>query len=244
MRCIVFEVKGEYAQFKKPYSPMSPVTYPFPPPTAVMGLLGAIIGYEKHEYHERLGWQSLRIAVSLRQPVQVFRTSINLLNTKNGTDTFFRPKVDKDTHIQVPFEFLKFPHYRIYVSGLLEKAMNELAKNLQMGCTAFTPVLGLASCLADVEWIGEWEAHPFDTLEWVTSTVVPISGDVKIHYDDNRRYHRLRVPAIMDSQRVVHNYQEVIVAENAQTIRGQGGDNLFFKVNNETIALFPNFRPS
>lgn len=244
MHCIVFDVKGEYAHFKKPYSSMSPVSFPFPPPTAVMGLLGAIIGYEKHNYHERLGWQSVRIGVGLLQPVKVFRASINLLNTKDGTDKYFRPKAEKNTHIQIPFEFIKSPAYRIYVMGLLEEATIALLDNLRKGCTAYTPVLGLANCLAEIEWVGEWQAQPLNASEWVTATVVPIAGDVKIHYEDNRRYHRLRVPTVMDSQRIVHDYQEVIVADNAKTLWGQGGNNLFFEVNNETIAFFRNFSSS
>lgn len=58
--------------------------------------------------------------------------------------------------------------------------------------------------------------------------MVLLNETIKIHYDDNRRYHRLRVPVVMDSQRIVHHYQEAVVAENAQPIRGQGGGHLFF----------------
>ncbi|NJO17951.1 MAG: hypothetical protein HC877_20160 [Thioploca sp.] len=36
------------------------------------------------------------------------------------------------------------------------------------------------------------------------------------------------------------SYQEVVVAENAQLIRGKGNQDRFFEVNHETIALFPN----
>jgi CRISPR-associated protein Cas5h len=245
MRCIVFEVRGEYAHFKKPYSPMSPVTYPFPPPTAVMGLLGAIIGYGKEEYHDRLGWQSLRVGISLQEPIKIMRSAINLLNTKDGhTDAFFRPKADKNTHIQIPFEFIKSAAYRIYITDLNEAASQALVEHLTQGRTTYTPVLGLASCLADITWIGEWPMQPILEPEWTTTSVVPLDKTIKIHYDDNRRYHRLRVPVVMDSQRIVHRYQEAVVAENAQPIRGQGGDHLFFRVNHETIAFFPNLSTS
>ncbi len=246
MHCIVFDIWGEYAHFKKPYSSMSPVSYPFPPPTAVLGILGAIVGYAKAEYHERLAWQSVRIGIRLLEPIRVFRTAINLLNTKDGTDAFFRPKADKNSHIQLPYEFIKSPAYRIYVANLPDDAHASLVENLRRGQTVYTPVLGLASCLADLEWVGEWQAQPLEVQEeWETATVVPQSENLKIHYDDNRRYHRLRVPAVMDSQRFVHRYQEVVVAENAQKIRGQGGDDkVFFRVNDETIAFFPNLGAS
>jgi CRISPR-associated protein Cas5h len=241
MRCIIFDVHGEYAHFKKPYSSASPVSFPFPPPTAVMGLLGAIVGYGKQEYHERLGWQSIRIGIRLLKPIQVFSTAINLLHTKNGfTDAYFRPKANNNSHTRMPFEFIKSPAYRLYVAELPEEAASRLVENLTRGQSVYTPVLGLASCLAEVEWVGEEEAQPMTAPEWETNTVVPISEKMKIDYDDDRRYHRFRVPAIMDSERIVHRYQEVIVTENTKSIRGKGGDKLFFKVHDETIAIFPN----
>ncbi|EDN71147.1 protein containing DUF522 [Beggiatoa sp. PS] len=245
MRCIVFDISGEYAHFKKPYSPMSPVTYPFPPPTAIMGLLGAILGYSKEEYHERLGWQTLRVGIRLLKPTQIFRAAINLLQTKDGTDTFFRPKADKNSHTRVPYEFVKSPAYRIYVMQLPDNVASDLVAHLKTHRTVYTPVLGLASCLADVEWVGEWEAQPLAMQDWETYTVVPLFENININYQQaNRRYHRFRVPAIMDNQRIVHCYQEVLVAEDMESIEGQGNDNLFFGVNNESIAFFPNLSAS
>ena len=237
MRTLVIDVHGEYAQFKKPYSPMSPVSYPFPPPTAVMGMLGAIIGYEKEEYHERLGWRSARIGVRLLEPIQVFRAALNLLQTDDGTDKFFRPRAGKNNHTQVPCEFLKSPCYRLYVNGLLEEATKRLIDNLQVGRTAYTVTLGLASCIAEVQWVGAWETLPIEEPIWSASTALPLAEDMRIHYEDGRRYHRLRVPAMMDGDRVVHRYQEVVIAEDGQTIRGQGGKGLLYEVNHETIAF-------
>ncbi len=241
MHCIIFDVQGEYAHFKKPYSSASPVSFPFPPPTAVLGLLGAILGYRKHEYHERLGWQSIRIGIRLLKPIQVFRTAINLLHTKDGTDAYFRPKADKNSHTPMPYEFIKSPSYRLYIANLPEKAASGLVTNLTQGLSVYSPSLGLASCLADIEWVGETETQALTVSKWETNTVVPLTTkEMKIYYDDNRRYHRFRVPTIMDSNRIVHHYQEVILADNTKTISGTGGDNLFFEVNNETIAFFPN----
>lgn len=237
MRTLVFDVAGEYGQFKKPFSPMSPVSYPFPPPTAVMGMLGAIAGYEKENYHEQLGWNKVCIGVGLRAPVQTFQSAINLLQTKTGTDTFFRPLAGHNTHTQVPFEFVRSPQYRIYIAGLQKNAEQDLADNLALGKTAYTVSLGLASCIADITWIGIWEAKPLSVSEWVSASVVPLFEGISIYYEDQRRYHRLRVPAVMDSQRIVHRYQEVVVAEDAKPIRGQGGQQVFYEVGDEAIAF-------
>ena len=119
MRTLVFEVFGDYGQFKKPYSPMSPVSYPLPPPTAVLGMLGAILGYGKNEYSKRLGWEQLRVAVGLRAPLRVFRAALNLLQTKDGTDGFFRPRAGQNTHTQVPVSYTHLDVYKRQFYGVL-----------------------------------------------------------------------------------------------------------------------------
>ena len=44
---ISFRYFGRYGHFRKPYSNVSSLSYPFPPRTAIAGLLGAIIGVPK-----------------------------------------------------------------------------------------------------------------------------------------------------------------------------------------------------
>lgn len=237
MRTLVFDVAGDYGQFKRPYSPMSPVSYPFPPPTAVLGMLGAIVGYDKNEYHERLGWRTARIGVALQAPVRTFHAVINLLQTKDGVDSYFRPRAGQNTHTQIPFEFLRAPRFRLYIAGLQEEAMNRLADQLAADRTAYTVSLGLASCLADVGWVGEWPAQPLDAMDWTCSSVVPLTADIAVHYADGRHYYRLRVPTVMDGQRIVHRYQEVVIAADGSPIAGCGGQGILHAVGDATIAF-------
>ncbi len=237
MRTLVFEVSGEYGQFKKPYSPMSPVSYPLPPPPAVLGMLGAILGYGKNEYSQRLGWERLRVAVGLRAPLRVFRAALNLLQTKTGTDGFFRPLAGQNTHTQVPFEFLRQPHFRIYVAGLAEPVADELAERLQAGRTGYTVSLGLAPCLAELAWIGEWGAQALPTGEWMVHTAMPLRDEITLHYEEGRHYHRLRIPVVMDGERIVHRYQEIVLAEDGQPIRGHSGEGDCYVIGSDTVAF-------
>jgi CRISPR-associated protein Cas5h len=239
MDTLVFEARGGYALFRKPYSPMSPVSYPFPPPTAVLGMLGAVAGYGKEEYAECLGWRGTRVAVRLLAPVRVLHAALNLLNTKDGTDPlYFRPRADANTHIQVPCEFLRDVAYRIYVAGLPEAAHQRLAEQLAAGRSVYTVSLGWAPCLADLAWVGALQAGPVAAADdWSCDTVLPLHGDLRVHYEDERRYHRMKVPADMDAARVVHRYQEVVMAEDGGPVRGSGGGAQLWEVGGETIAL-------
>lgn len=237
MRTLVFDIAGDYALFKKPYSPMSPVSYPLPPPPAVLGMLGAILGYGKTDYHQQLGWQAVRVAVGLRAPTRVFRAALNLLQTKDGTDGFFRPRAGQNTHTQVPFEFLREPRFRIAVAGLTDPVADALAERLRAGCSAYTVTLGLANCLAELVWVGDWRAQPVAGDTWQSTTAVPLTADVQIHYEDNRRYQRLRLPVVMDDGRIVQRYQEIVLAEDGQPIRGQGGAGVLYAIGSDSIAF-------
>lgn len=237
MRTLVFDIAGDYGQFKKPYSPMSPVSYPVPPPPAVLGMLGAILGLDKDDYHQRLGWDRVRVAVGLRAPLRVFRAALNLLQTKDGTDAFFRPRAGQNTHTQVPFEFLRDPCFRVYVAELAEPVADALADQLRSGRTAYTVALGLAPCLADVTWVGEWQAQPVSEHDWEARTAVPMTDGLQVYYEEGRRYHRLRIPAVMDATRTVHRYQEIVLAEDGRPIRGQGGAGVIHVIGPDRVAF-------
>jgi CRISPR-associated protein Cas5h len=237
MRTLVLDISGEYGLFKKPYSPMSPVSYPLPPPPAVLGMLGAVLGLDKREYHQTLGWERVRVGVGLRAPVRVFRAALNLLQTKDGTDPFFRPRAGQNTHTQVPCELLREPCFRLYVTGLEAALADELAAHLRAGRSVYTVTLGLASCLAEPRWVGEWPAEPIATADWRSNTAVPLGASVQIHYEEQRRYHRLRIPAVMDPERIVRRYQEIVLAEDGQPIRGQGGTGVLYAVGPDIVAF-------
>ena len=179
----------------------------------------------------------MQIAVGLRAPLRVFRASLNLLQTKTGTDGFFRPLAGQNTHTQVPFEFLRHPHFRIYIAGLPDQVADELAERLRTGRTAYTVALGLAPCLADVTWVGEWSAQPLANPEWQVTTAVPLRDGIQVHYEDSRRYHRLRIPVTMDGSRIVHRHQEIVLAEDGQPIRGQGGTGVLHAIGPDSVAF-------
>lgn len=233
MRVIVFDISGSYGHFRKPYAPMSPVTFPFPPPPTVLGMVGAILGHGKEEYHEKLGWETVRIGIALKRPTRIFRAAINLLNTKTGTDKFFRPQ-GENTHTQVPYEFLKMPAFRIYVGELPEKEAEQLSHMLKEKKTVYTPTLGLSQCLGDVSFVGDTKATEVANQNQ-TNCVVAVTDGVRVEYQPRRRYQRVRVPTIMDGARVVHRYQEVVAAEDAGPISVQGAK--MFEAAGETITF-------
>ena len=116
-RTVVFDIWGPYGLFRKPYAAVSPVSFPFPPPPAVLGMVGAICGIAKDRLHDTLAWNAVRIGVRPLTPTRTYRAAVNLLNTKDGTDRYFRPAKNA-CHMQVPFEFLREPSFRVFSPAL------------------------------------------------------------------------------------------------------------------------------
>lgn len=233
LKTIAFEITGRYAHFRKFYAPVSPVTYSFPPPPTVLGLIGAICGYGKDEYAVKLGWQQVMIGVGLLTPVQKYRTGINLINTKTA-DRYFRPR-GETPRIQIPYEFLKDVGYRIFVANASPEAMSRLTERLEEGKTTYTPSLGLAQCLAEVSFVGEYDAVQQPEDDYEITTVVAQDKVRSVTYEPGLRYERLRIPGRMDGNRVVHSYQEVIVEEGGNLIKVKTDQ--AYIINGETILF-------
>ena len=111
---LAFDIAGPIAMFRRPYTTTSSVSFPLPPPTAVAGLIGAIVGLNNGS--DEVGyaakyWDAMRgtkIAISIINPISWFSTTINFWNLKEP---------QKSPHIRVKHQFVRQPKYRIYVHG-------------------------------------------------------------------------------------------------------------------------------
>lgn len=239
METHVFDIYGPFALFRKPYAPVSPVSFPFPPPPTVMGMIGAMCGYGKDEYLDRVGWDRVKIGIGIRNEIRRFRTGINLVNTKEGT--FFSTDPNR---IQIPHEFLTGPsngrhredlRFRLFVAGGPEEMMEELGRHLEQGTTTYTLSLGLSECLAEFDLIGTFDAEPLHEGDHELVTVIPEDEVERIHYAPDRRYGHYRIPHRMAPGRKVQRYSVTVAEESAKTIEAET-DNAY-KVGDDRVVF-------
>lgn len=102
MKCLVFDIWGEYGHFRKFYTTSSPLTFSIPPRTTICGIIAAIIGLDKDEYLNHFSKAKANIAIQLNNPINKTRISYNLINTKTAK---MYSKIKDRT--QVTFELLK-----------------------------------------------------------------------------------------------------------------------------------------
>lgn len=210
MDVLVFDIWGDFAHFKRFYTTSSPLTFSFPPPPTVKGILGAIIGCDKEEYLKVFSRDKCSISIQILNSIKKIRLGLNYINTKGN---YWRPvkKGDHEARTQIPSEFIKNPAYRIYVSHRDPNVFNKLVDNIKMHKTFFTLSLGLSELLCDFRYVGVSEfTEKYDNLVNISS-VIPlpiITGDVI--FKEGHKYYKERIPLDMNPDRVVEIYEDVL----------------------------------
>ncbi len=138
MRFLRFVLRGKRAHFRRFYSNSSALTYPVPPPSALLGLLGAALGLEPEELPRLAG---LRLSARPLGEARTLFQTLNYLFVKTGTLAELRG-LAKDGRTQIPLQFLVgeegvgFEVWAVGEEGLIQdlaRALPEPAYPLSLG---------------------------------------------------------------------------------------------------------------
>jgi CRISPR-associated protein Cas5h len=171
MRVVCFRYSGKYGHFLRAEANANGITYPFPPRTALLGLVGAVLGLEKDEPQVRLADAKLAVG---GVPPQRFWHKTNVRKDPPAPLPFAVKARDKGTsseqrNFRFPQEWLWRPDFRVW-AALPGDDHAELADRLRERRWHFTPSLGLAFLFADLEFVAESDAEPLpDGMHTVVS---------------------------------------------------------------------------
>ncbi|MBI5193501.1 MAG: type I-B CRISPR-associated protein Cas5 [Nitrospirae bacterium] len=242
MRVLVFDIWGDLGHFRKFYTTTSPLTFSFPPPPTIAGILGAMIGTDKNtnEYLSVFGSNKCRIALQILRPVKKVRMGLNLLETKGANLKI--PMSDKNLapRTQIRTEFLKDPRYRIHVCHKDNDILDNLYRNIVEHKSVYTVSLGLSELLSDFKYIGLYDCEENSSGE-VAELTTPITMDNLIpnslEIETGKKYFKEKIPLFMNQNRVVERYDDVIFEPDGKTIKASV--NTYCKLENgENIAFF------
>lgn len=215
MRVVAFDIWGDYAHFRRFFTTVSPLTFSFPPPTAVRGLVGAILGFGKNEYIQQT--MDLYIGVRVLTPIKRVWLGLNLVFTK-GVNGSFEPTLlwarkhgGQPPRTQVKGEYLRNPRFRVYISGPA-MILTQLEDRLKEHMTHFSPSLGLSELLADFEYVGTYEATPLLPGIYPMTSVFPV--DIAESFPNlmpNIHLVKERAPIYLDVDRTPLLFQDVLV---------------------------------
>ncbi|MCM8785856.1 MAG: type I-B CRISPR-associated protein Cas5b [Candidatus Omnitrophica bacterium] len=219
MKVLIFDIFGDYGHFRKFYTTSSPLTFCFPPPPTIYGILGAILGIDKNEYLEKLN--GTRIAVQIVKPVKKVRIGLNLINTKDNCWTLVSNKYH-EPRTQILTEFIKEPYYRIFVSHTDDTILSVLAENIKNHKTVYTISLGLSELISDFCFVSYCNVQEKKSSEYIElSTVVPFSliQPNGIEVEAGKKYIKEKIPAEMKPGRIVSRYEDVLFDTYGQSLK-------------------------
>ena len=230
LQIIAFKYRGKYGHFRKPYSNVSSLSYPFPPRTAIAGLLGAILGVKKEKVSETFDDRKIKIGVSIDNTIDTITHvtnirqagfSINYSIKKPNEDWSPKPlKNVPDYNKPVnpyPMEILRYPAYTVYLSFLdNNSSYDELISRIATNRWCYTPCMGLSEFFAEVKYQSTGDAKKLDVDECYLSTV-SLKKHYKLSFEklDGNNIHEVKAPRLgtcpfpFEKRSIEYNIHEV-----------------------------------
>lgn len=206
MRVISFEYSARFGHFARAETSSNALSYPVPPRTSLLGLIGAVLGLAKDDPQQVL--DDARIAVGGPIPRQHWHKANIRKDPPSPLPYVITCKEKGSSHpecnTRIPQQWLLSPHYLVWIS-LAEKYLNDLASRLKERRWHFTPSMGLSEMMADLSTVGEMEAKPLPKGRYgVVSVVLESAGSVDLPQacSDNLAIHSLRMPRSVSADRV------------------------------------------
>ena len=182
---VIFRVSGRYAHFRRPYTNVSSLSYPFPPRPTIAGLLGAILGVQKDEVAETFSERNLKVSAAIEKHIKTVTHVTNFRQDGIGGIDYsikkpkkgWKPKGLKNIPpyneaTQIPMELLRNPSFLIYVHLDDNNTLSELVSRLKTNRYVYTPCLGLSEFLASVEYVADGNAIKMEAGEYEIKSVI------------------------------------------------------------------------
>lgn len=246
---LIFDVSGEYGHFRKFNTTTSPLTYSIPTPSAIFGLLGAVLGIEREDSHNKIreGTEHLRevfssknASVAVRPLSEIKKENIgfNLLDT-GSYQSFF----NVTNRTQIEYELLKDPKFRIYLSWN-HRLKSELTERLKNKSFHFNPYLGISQMTANMEFVGEKELIEISEKDYIEfNTVINLSeiesekALIDVDFIKERVFQVETFPLDMQIDRTIKRYGEILVEMNGDSVRAIANKNSFTIENEGNIQF-------
>ncbi len=244
---LIFDIRGEYGHFRKYNTTTSPLSYSIPTRTAIVGILGAILGMEREirdgvypegaePVQEFFSKERSDMAVQIIRPVKKENIGFNLINTKTS---FY--DLTRAGRTQIEFELVKDVHYRIYLAMADEQKFEELSERIRNKRHHFTPYLGLAQFTAQVDFVQRATAREISSNGEFTEIITAVNmsklqGEPPVEFQREYFYSANNMPIAMNRDREVLEYSEVLIEKNGNPLRVRVSD--YFSVDGVGNILF------
>lgn len=231
MKAFQIIVSGDWGHFKRPETNNNPLSHDFMTKTALIGMIGAVIGKSREDMKPLFPQLSedLLYGLELLNPVKKiswgFTSRTAFKPWKSGTPKYF--------------EFLKSPKFKILLVLKDERSLtvfSELLELLKKGETIYNPVLGWHNCPATIEFLSENEVSDlqqgiFDTNGFISKPPKHLPKLTNFSF----RIGFEKIPTYQDDDfwNKPEFYEEVIYPDARATLHVEGDYYEYYKDNSK-----------
>jgi len=140
MKGILLKIEGNWAHFKKPETNNNPLTHDFITKTALLGMIGAVLGTGRVEMAERFPELSEDLLYGAQVLNHVRKVSWGFTGRRAVDVSYVRPK---------RMEFIKSPRYKVAIAlkgARSASIFDDFTIAAERSEAKHTPVLGLHNC--------------------------------------------------------------------------------------------------
>lgn len=227
MKAALINLKGNWAHFRKVETNNNPLTHDFITKTALVGLIGAVLGKERNDMKPLFPQlcDDLLYGVRVNKHVHKQSWGFTLRSASNLYD-----KAPKQ------MEFLRNPDFTVLLALRNERSADlfyEFTSAVKIGKAHFQPVFGIHNCPADLYFvesgeIGEQQNGEFETKGFIASSHKPLLPFVRLSFD--------RIPTYQndDFWNLPECYLSVVFPTNNQSVKAVGS---YYQFNEEQWYL-------
>ncbi len=226
MSIVAIKLTGDYAHFSHPATIYSSLTYPVPPKTTIMGILGAIIGEDNY-------YKLADIKYSIKVNKEIIKKSFVFNGIKFALSKNMKLKEgyqNASEKKQFYRELICSPSYTLFLdlSNLDKKYKDKIIFNLKEHKTSYTPYLGINFCIANFEWIN------IQNITKVNDKIVEIDtftlkDDFEFDIDnDGVKLTTANMACQVEENRIFKDFKEFIIEISGKyKIKSKNRDNIY-----------------
>ena len=205
MQVLSLRWSAKYGHFLRAEANINALSYPIPPRTAILGLLAAILGFEKDTLSTHLA--NTQIAIGGAIP-QRFWHRIKLRKDPPATLPMTIKKGQKGSRAKekaalILQEWLWQPNFLVHIAMPENQAcFTELCERVTEKRWHFSPCMGLSELGADVEWIGCAKAKAIHPGPITISSIFPQTAGCVRNVGEPLGIHLLRMPHSVTADRI------------------------------------------
>jgi len=212
MQGILLDIDGNWAHFRKPETSNNPLSHDLIPKTALIGLIGAVLGVDR---------ESMKPLFPQLSEDLLYGVQVNNAVKKQSWGFTYRSVSDAFAKTPKQMELIRDPDYTMLVAlrnDRSDEVFDRFKNAVYNDETAFTPVLGLHNCPANLRFIqvGQVETIPsgdFETKGFVTlrHKPKPPAGTFRIGFE--------RIPTFQndDFWNLPERYEQIVYPSETRT---------------------------